>query len=182
MKATGIVRRIDDLGRVVIPKEIRRTLRIREGDPLEIYTDREGEVILKKYSMIGDIGQFAKQYADALAQTTGYLIIGDGDCVIIGRGANYAFSDRPDKVSVFLSGDKAERIKHIADVHNISERKAKVVVNETDSRRAEFHKYCSNQEWGNAAYYDMCIDETRIGADGVVGIIKEYINNCMFDK
>ncbi len=111
-----------------------------------------------------------------------YPIIGDGDCVIIGRGANYAFSDRPDKVSVFLSGDKAERIKHIADVHNISERKAKVVVNETDSRRAEFHKYCSNQEWGNAAYYDMCIDETRIGADGVVGIIKEYINNCMFDK
>ena len=111
-----------------------------------------------------------------------YPIIGDGDCVIIGRGANYAFSDRPDKVSVFLSGDKAERIKHIADVHNISERKAKVVVDETDSRRAEFHKYCSDQEWGNAAYYDMCIDETRIGADGVVGIIKEYINNCMFDK
>ena len=111
-----------------------------------------------------------------------YPIIGDGDCVIIGRGANYAFSDRPDKVSVFLSGDKADRIKHIADVHNISERKAKVVVNETDSRRAEFHKYCSNQEWGNAAYYDMCIDETRIGAEGVVGIIKEYINNCMFDK
>lgn len=83
MKATGIVRRIDDLGRVVIPKEIRRTLRIREGDPLEIYTDREGEVILKKYSMIGDIGQFAKQYADALAQTTGYLIIvTDRDIII----------------------------------------------------------------------------------------------------
>ena len=53
MKATGIVRRIDDLGRVVIPKEIRRTLRIREGDPLEIFTDREGGVILKKYSPIG---------------------------------------------------------------------------------------------------------------------------------
>ena len=83
MKATGIVRRIDDLGRVVIPKEIRRTLRIREGDPLEIYTDREGEVILKKYSMIGDIGQFAKQYADALSQTTGYLVmVTDRDMVI----------------------------------------------------------------------------------------------------
>ena len=53
MKATGIVRRIDDLGRVVIPKEIRRTLRIRVGDPLEIFTDREGEIILKKYSPIG---------------------------------------------------------------------------------------------------------------------------------
>ena len=74
MKATGIVRRIDDLGRVVVPKEIRRTLRIREGDPLEIFTDREGEIILKKYSPIGELGQFAKQYADSLAQTTGHII------------------------------------------------------------------------------------------------------------
>jgi AbrB family transcriptional regulator (stage V sporulation protein T) len=74
MKATGIVRRIDDLGRVVVPKEIRRTLRIREGDPLEIFTDREGEIILKKYSPIGELGQFAKQYADSLAQTTGLIV------------------------------------------------------------------------------------------------------------
>ena len=59
MKATGIVRRIDDLGRVVIPKEIRRTLRIREGDPLEIFTEREGSVILRKYSPIGEIGAVA---------------------------------------------------------------------------------------------------------------------------
>ena len=67
MKATGIVRRIDDLGRVVIPKEIRRTLRIREGDPLEIFTDREGEIILKKYSPIGELAAFAGMYADSLA-------------------------------------------------------------------------------------------------------------------
>lgn len=66
MKATGIVRRIDDLGRVVIPKEIRRTLRIREGDPLEIFTDREGEVILKKYSPIGELNEFAQEYANLL--------------------------------------------------------------------------------------------------------------------
>ena len=59
MKATGVVRRIDDLGRVVIPKEIRRTLRIKEGDPLEIFTDKEGEVILKKYSPIGELSEFA---------------------------------------------------------------------------------------------------------------------------
>ena len=64
MKATGIVRRIDDLGRVVVPKEIRRTLRIREGDPLEIFTDRQGEIILKKYSPIGELSIFAKEYAD----------------------------------------------------------------------------------------------------------------------
>jgi AbrB family transcriptional regulator (stage V sporulation protein T) len=88
MKATGIVRRIDDLGRVVIPKEIRRTLRIREGDPLEIFTDREGEIILKKYSPIGELGQFAKQYADSLAQTTGYIIaISDKDQFVAASGS-----------------------------------------------------------------------------------------------
>lgn len=71
MKATGIVRRIDDLGRVVIPKEIRRTLRIREGDPLEIFTNVDGEVIFKKYSPIGEISSTAAQYADVLAKIGG---------------------------------------------------------------------------------------------------------------
>ena len=70
MKATEIIRRIDDLGRVVVPKEIRRTLKIREGDPLEIYTDREGEVILKKYSPIGEIRSFASQYAKSISSYT----------------------------------------------------------------------------------------------------------------
>lgn len=88
MKATGIVRRIDDLGRVVVPKEIRRTLRIREGDPLEIFTDREGEIILKKYSPIGELGQFAGHYAEALAQTSGCLVcVMDRDHVIAAAGA-----------------------------------------------------------------------------------------------
>ena len=87
MKATGIVRRIDDLGRVVIPKEIRRTLRIREGDPLEIFTDREGEIILKKYSPIGELGPFARQYAESLAQTTGLMVcVADRDAVIAAAG------------------------------------------------------------------------------------------------
>jgi AbrB family transcriptional regulator (stage V sporulation protein T) len=89
MKATGIVRRIDDLGRVVIPKEIRRTLRIREGDPLEIFVDREGEVILKKYSPIGELGDFAKEYADSLYETTGHIsMIADRDVIIAVAGAN----------------------------------------------------------------------------------------------
>lgn len=87
MKATGIVRRIDDLGRIVVPKEIRRTLRIREGDPLEIFTDREGEIILKKYSPIGELSQFAGMYAESLAQTTGHLVcITDRDHVIAASG------------------------------------------------------------------------------------------------
>ncbi len=89
MKATGIVRRIDDLGRVVIPKEIRRTMRIREGDPLEIYTDREGEVIFKKYSPIGELVSFAAQYADTLNKTCGMsVIITDRDAVVACAGVS----------------------------------------------------------------------------------------------
>ena len=87
MKATGIVRRIDDLGRVVNTKEIRRTLRIREGDPLEIYTDREGEVIFKKYSPIGELASFAGQYAETLHKTCGLAVaICDRDSVIACAG------------------------------------------------------------------------------------------------
>ncbi len=75
MKATGIVRRIDDLGRVVIPKEIRRTMRIREGDPLEIFTDRDGEVIFKKYSPIGELSELAVTYCDVLVKSTDQTVI-----------------------------------------------------------------------------------------------------------
>lgn len=87
MKATGIVRRIDDLGRIVIPKEIRRSFRIKEGDPLEIYTDAEGEVIFKKYSPIGELSNFATQYAEVLHKSGGLPIaIMDNDHVIACSG------------------------------------------------------------------------------------------------
>ena len=89
MKATGIVRRIDDLGRVVIPKEIRRTMRIREGDPLEIFTDRDGEVIFKKYSPIGELLGFASQYAETLYKTSGHpVIVCDRDTVVAFSGVS----------------------------------------------------------------------------------------------
>jgi len=87
MKATGIVRRIDDLGRVVIPKEIRRTLRIREGDPLEIYTEKDGEVIFKKYSPMGELGEFAVSLCETLGKTGGLLTaIADRDSIIAVHG------------------------------------------------------------------------------------------------
>ncbi len=87
MKATGIVRRIDDLGRVVIPKEIRRTMRIREGDPLEIYTDHDGEVIFKKYSPVGELHSFAMSYAETLNKSCGLkVVICDRDTVIASAG------------------------------------------------------------------------------------------------
>jgi AbrB family transcriptional regulator (stage V sporulation protein T) len=110
MKATGIVRRIDDLGRVVIPKEIRRTMRIREGDPLEIYTDREGEVIFKKYSPIGELAAFAGQYAETLHKTCGLSVaICDRDAVIACAG-----------ISRREYGDKSlsEALEHIMEARS----------------------------------------------------------------
>ncbi len=96
MKATGIVRRIDDLGRVVIPKEIRRTLRIREGDPLEIFTDRDGEVILKKYSPISELNEFANEYAESVYDILGNItIVTDTDQVIaVAGGAKKILIDK----------------------------------------------------------------------------------------
>lgn len=87
MKATGIVRRIDDLGRVVIPKEIRRTMRIREGEPMEIFTGREGEIVLKKYSPIEELENISKEYVRALAQTLGcFAGVSDHDMMVAAAG------------------------------------------------------------------------------------------------
>ena len=89
MKATGVVRRIDDLGRVVIPKEIRKTLRIKEGDPLEIFTEKDGGIILRKYSPIGELTEFATGYAETLSKTTGHIaFITDKDTVIAVSGGS----------------------------------------------------------------------------------------------
>ena len=105
MRATGIVRRIDELGRVVIPKEIRRTLRIREGDPLEIFTDHDGEVVLKKYSPIGEIATIAKDYTDSLYRTLGHVaVISDRDAVVSASGTS-----KKEYVEKALSND-VERI------------------------------------------------------------------------
>lgn len=87
MKATGIIRRVDELGRIVIPKEIRRTLRIREADPLEIFTDKDGEIILKKYSPIGELSNTAQVMAEALSHVTGELVcICDQDQIVAASG------------------------------------------------------------------------------------------------
>ncbi|MGN0447575.1 MAG: stage V sporulation T C-terminal domain-containing protein [Acutalibacteraceae bacterium] len=115
MKATGIVRRIDDLGRVVIPKEIRRTLRIREGDPLEIYTQSDGEVIFKKYSPIGELGPYTKQYVDVLSRTSGMTVaICDRDRIVavagmpkkeaVGKRISPMLESYMERRSAFVSG------------------------------------------------------------------------------
>ena len=115
MKATGIVRRIDDLGRVVIPKEIRRTMRIREGDPLEIFTNRDGEVIFKKYSPMGELSEFAAQICDALHKTTGGIAaVCDRDAVIaVAGGGKRELLDR--RISRELEELMSTRGQYAAD-------------------------------------------------------------------
>ena len=122
MKATGIVRRIDDLGRVVIPKEIRRTMRIREGDPLEIFTDNDGEVVFKKYSPVGEMTPFAMQYADVMSRACGLpVLICDRDHVVAAAGVpKKEFLER--RVSGQLEELMEQRRTHIAragDQHRI---------------------------------------------------------------
>ncbi len=113
MKATGIVRRIDDLGRIVIPKEIRRTLRIREGDALEIYTESSGEVIFKKYSAMGEILPFATQYADVLSRTLSMpVLISDRDQIVAVSGIpKREFMER--RITIYLE-DLMESRKHFS--------------------------------------------------------------------
>lgn len=110
LKATGIVRRIDDLGRIVVPKEIRRTLRIREGDPLEIFTDSSGAIILKKYSPICELSTFAKEYAESLAQTSGHIIC------IVDREQIIAISGGPKKE--FLEKQISNELEKIISERN----------------------------------------------------------------
>lgn len=115
VKATGIVRRIDDLGRIVIPKEIRRTLRIREGDPLEIYTGSTGEIILKKYSPIGELGAFAKEYAESLAQSAGHItcIVDKDQIIAVSGGSKKEFMEK--HISDELERVINNRSTHIAE-------------------------------------------------------------------
>ena len=125
MKATGIVRRIDDLGRIVIPKEIRRTLRIRETDPMEIYTDMDGQIVLKKYSPMADVSEFAVEYAESIAQNTGMTIaITDRDCVIAAAGTqkknvqgllDIRFKNVEDRIVVSESGNTKKLKKELTD-------------------------------------------------------------------
>ena len=143
MKATGIVRRIDDLGRVVIPKEIRRTMRIREGDPLEIYTDREGEVIFKKYSPIGELTAFASEYAETLYKTCSLsVIICDRDAVIATAGVSRKeYADKPlseemeriiEARSLFVHREGDANVSAIAEGGSLHVRCAMPILSEGD--------------------------------------------------
>ena len=116
MRATGIVRRIDDLGRIVIPKELRRTLRIRESDPIEIFSGKEGEIILKKYSPMGEISVFARQYAESLAQVSGRAaLITDRDQFIAVAGGFRTFLGKSISKELEVKLESRETLMAMAD-------------------------------------------------------------------
>ena len=154
MKATGIVRRIDDLGRVVVPKEIRRTLRLREGTPLEIFTDREGEIILKKYSPMMELNAFAGQYADAMAQSTGLMVcITDRDQVVAAAGgAKKDFFQKP----------ISRALEHVIEDGEKQMRELEERIAIGDNRRALVEKYM-NIEHLNREMVDTLIDYVTVG-------------------
>ena len=163
MKATGIVRRIDDLGRVVVPKEIRKTLHIREGDPLEIFTDREGEIILKKYSPIGELGSFARQYAEALAQSTGHVV---------------SITDRDNHIAVAGNGKRELMNKPVSKALDEAIEKRKMV---TAAGSERDYIPLTESESEHYSYQVICPIISEGDAIGAVVIVSKDEKNPMGD-
>lgn len=155
MKATGIVRRIDDLGRVVVPKEIRRTLRIREGDPMEIFTAKEGEVVLKKYSPMGEMGSHAEEYAKAMAQVTDMTVI---------------ITDRDQVIAVAGKGKREYANKNISHMlEEVMEEREIISTVTSDKRKKPIIENENVSEDGQIIYPIICHGDVI----GVVGIISK---------
>lgn len=102
--------------------------------------------------------------------------LGNQAAVIIGRCSNFVYEREPEVIRIFLCASLNYRVEQIAKAHDISLRKAKQLVEETDARRASYHEYYTGQVWGFGGNYDLCIDESRLGADGVLDMICEYIS------
>lgn len=101
----------------------------------------------------------------------------NGGCVIQGRCGNYAFKDNDDMISIFLTADEVDCIENVKKKHGVSERKAKAIVRETNDRRKTYHKYYTGQDWGHADNYDLCLNVSRLGVDGVLEMIASFIQN-----
>lgn len=102
-------------------------------------------------------------------------VLDSGNCIIIGRCGNYVLRNNKDAVRIYISADKTERVNVIQNKHNINKRKAEIIVEETDQRRATYHEYYTGEKWGFAGNYDLCLNESRLGIDGVLYEIEHYI-------
>ena len=162
MRATGVVRKIDELGRLVIPKEIRRTLHIREGDALEIFTDRDGGVILKKYSPIGELGDFAKEYAESLHQSIGHIAaICDKDSVIAVSGVGR----REKAAGLQLAVDKPIH----EDVENVMANRSKI--NRNTASKDAMLKITTSDDYSGAVYTSQLIIPILAAGDAIGAVM-----------
>ena len=131
------------------------------------------------YSIAAGYGEY-----DALQVPVHALqnLIGEQDCVVIGRCSNYAFQNRPDSVRIFLSADRDVRVQNLENWKKISKRKAERLLADTDNNRKEFHKYYTNQIWGQAEYYDLCLNISSLGVEGTARVIEAYIAEKHLEK
>ncbi|MEG2733398.1 MAG: cytidylate kinase-like family protein, partial [Clostridium sp.] len=178
----------DDLGIKCYDKELLTLAAKNSGLCEELFqTHDEKPTNSFLYSLVMDtysLGYTTSAYMDMpinhkifLAQfDTIKKLASEESCVIVGRCADYALSDDPDMVSVFISGDEEDKIHHLMEKHDINEAKAKDIMIKTDKRRASYYNYYSSKRWGNSKSYDLCINSSAIGYDGTVSIIKEFAN------
>ena len=145
----------------------------------------EGDEVGRKLSEIYGIPCYSKKELIELAKEKkvydkypfyfGERQVDDMMCIVIGRASDYAYKEHPDAVRIFLCGDKKTRISKIAKKHQVSELKAKMIVDDTDRRRKQYHNYYSGETWGLADNYDLCLDECKLGIDGVAAVVSAYI-------
>lgn len=152
---------------------------IREAKEKKIYDKYPmyfGEVNIE--TMMNPMDEDFKERLRSTPKEVLFNLIGNNDCVIIGRASNYAFKNREDAVRVFLSGELDKRVSYISQKHDISKRKAEILVQETDDRRKNYHMYYTGEEWGYAGNYDICLDQTKLHLEGAVEMIYEYVKRC----
>lgn len=147
----------------------------KEKDIYDRYPDYYGEIPVNTLLYTISVTEEDDVLYDKPKKALASLIDGQ-DCVVLGRCGNYAFKDRKDKISIFLTGDDDKRIAHIAEKHGYSERKAANIVKETDDRRSSYHEYYSGETWGLSDNYDLCVNVSKLGFDKTLKLIEDYID------
>lgn len=147
----------------------------KEKDIYDKYPDYYGEIPVNTLLYTISVTEEDDVLYDKPKKALESLIDGQ-DCVVLGRCGNYAFKDRKDKISIFLTGDDDKRIAHIAGKHGYSERKAANIVKETDDRRSSYHEYYSGETWGLSDNYDLCVNVSKLGFDKTLKLIEDYID------
>ena len=153
----------------------------KEKDIYDKYPDYYGEIPVNTLLYTISVTEEDDVLYDKPKKALASLIDGQ-DCVVLGRCGNYAFKDRKDKISIFLTGDDDKRIEHIEEKHGYSERKAANIVKETDDRRSSYHKYYSGETWGLSDNYDLCINVSKLGFDKTLKLVEDYIDTRISNK